>query len=163
MNGMPMPVPSTPSPLSSSMHDASPLHSFIPGLKPSFSANHKPRLRDVAAKLKRSAHAALGLAINCAVIPVAGQRTHGATFRALKVASSVATAGAESAVYDCLVVFVQLDTGYLQHVYSVFERLGYETDGDGLSDWTVLWSHVHPFTVLSRHTSNLKPHQKVST
>ena len=27
---------------------------------------HKPRLLDVAAKLKRSAHAALGLAINCA-------------------------------------------------------------------------------------------------
>jgi len=27
---------------------------------------HKPRLFDVAAQLKRSAHAALGLAINCA-------------------------------------------------------------------------------------------------
>ena len=27
---------------------------------------HKPRLLDVAAQLKRSAHAALGLAINCA-------------------------------------------------------------------------------------------------
>ena len=27
---------------------------------------HKPRLLDVAARLKRSAHAALGLAINCA-------------------------------------------------------------------------------------------------
>jgi len=27
---------------------------------------HKPRLLDVAAKLKRSAYAALGLAINCA-------------------------------------------------------------------------------------------------
>ena len=27
---------------------------------------HKPRLPDVAAKLKRSAHAALGLAISCA-------------------------------------------------------------------------------------------------
>ena len=39
----------------------------------------------------------------CAVIPVAGQRTHGTTFRALKVASQVETPGAESAVYDCLV------------------------------------------------------------
>jgi len=39
----------------------------------------------------------------CAVIPVAGQRTHGSTFRALKVSSQVATSGAESAVYDCLV------------------------------------------------------------
>jgi len=45
---------------------------------------HKPRLLDVTAQLKRSAHAALGLAVNCAVIQVAGQRTHGTTFRALK-------------------------------------------------------------------------------
>jgi len=30
------------------------------------------------------------------VIPVAGQRTHGTTFRALKVTSQVATEGAES-------------------------------------------------------------------
>ena len=32
----------------------------------------------------------------CAVIPVAGQRTHGTTFRALKVTSQVATLGARS-------------------------------------------------------------------
>ena len=43
----------------------------------------KPRLLDVAAQLNRSAHAALGLATNCAVIPVAGQRTHGTTFQHL--------------------------------------------------------------------------------
>ena len=53
--------------------------------------SHKPRLLDVAAQLKRSAHAALGLAILCAVIPVAGQRTHRTTFRALKLPSQVAT------------------------------------------------------------------------
>jgi len=66
---------------------------------------HKPRLLDVASQRKSSAHAALGLAINCvcAVIPVAVQRTHGTTFRALKVTPQVATPGAESAVYDCLV------------------------------------------------------------
>jgi len=40
----------------------------------------------------------------CAVIPVAGQRTHATTFRALKVTLQVATPGAESAVYDCLVI-----------------------------------------------------------
>jgi len=60
--------------------------------------SHKPTLLDVAAQLKRSAHAALGLAINCAQFvvfclfflslslgdePVAGQRTHGTTIRAL--------------------------------------------------------------------------------
>jgi len=64
---------------------------------------YKPRLLDVAAQLKRSAHAALGLAINCAVIPAAGQWTHGTTFQALKVTSQVAAPGAESAIYDCLV------------------------------------------------------------
>jgi len=48
---------------------------------------HKPRLLDVAAQLKRSAHAAsLGHGYKLyAVIPLAGQRTHGTTFRALKV------------------------------------------------------------------------------
>jgi len=64
---------------------------------------HKPRLLDIAAQLKRSAHAALGLAINCAVIPAAGQWTHGTTFQALKVTFQVAAPGAESAIYDCLV------------------------------------------------------------
>jgi len=39
----------------------------------------------------------------CAIIPAAGQRTHGTTFRTLKVTSQVAAPGAESAVYDCLV------------------------------------------------------------
>jgi len=39
----------------------------------------------------------------CAVIPDAGQRTQGTTFRALKVTFQMATPGAESAVYDCLV------------------------------------------------------------
>jgi len=40
----------------------------------------------------------------CAVMPVAGQRTHVTTFRALKVTSQVAASGAESAVCDCLVL-----------------------------------------------------------
>ena len=39
----------------------------------------------------------------CVVMPAAGQRTHGPTFRALKVTSCVAAPGAESAVHDCLV------------------------------------------------------------
>jgi len=54
---------------------------------------HKPRLLDVTAQLKSSAHAALGLVINCAVIPVAGQQTHGTTFRVVKVTSQVAALG----------------------------------------------------------------------
>jgi len=39
----------------------------------------------------------------CAVMPFAGQRTRGTTFRALKVTFQVATSGAESAVCDWLV------------------------------------------------------------
>jgi len=41
-----------------------------------------------------------------AVVPVAGKRTHGTTFRELKVTFRVATPGAESAVYHCLVVVI---------------------------------------------------------
>ena len=63
---------------------------------------HKPRLLDVAAQ---QCTRSLGLGYKrCAIIPVAGQRTHGTTFRTLKVASQWATPGAESAFYDCLVV-----------------------------------------------------------
>ena len=42
----------------------------------------------------------------CAVIPVAGQRTHGTTLWALKVTSQVATLGAESAICDCSILLV---------------------------------------------------------
>jgi len=64
---------------------------------------HKPRLLDVAAQCTSS----LGLGYKlCAVIPVAGKRTHGTTFRALRVTSQLATPGrgAETVVYDCLVL-----------------------------------------------------------
>jgi len=65
---------------------------------------YKPRLLDVAAQLKPSRTRSLGLGYKlCAAIPVAGQRTHGTTFRTLKVTSRVATPGAVSAVYDWLV------------------------------------------------------------
>ena len=55
------------------------------------------RRRPAEAQCTRS----LGLGCKlCAVIPVAGQWTHGTTFRSLKVTSQVATPGAESAVCD---------------------------------------------------------------
>jgi len=49
-------------------------------------------------------------------MPVANQRTHGTTFRALKVTSQVATPGAESAVYDFLVPCVDKRIGDRQNV-----------------------------------------------
>jgi len=69
---------------------------------------HRPRLLEVAALLNEAqCTRSLGLGCKlCAVIPVAGQRTHGTTFRALKVTSQVATPGAECEVYDCLVSVV---------------------------------------------------------
>ena len=65
---------------------------------------HKPRLLDVSRPAGAHCTRSLGLGYKlCAVIPVAGQRTHRTTFRALEVTSHVETPGAESAVYDCLV------------------------------------------------------------
>jgi len=83
---------------------------------------HKPRLLDVAeAQCTRS----LGLGYKmCAVIPVTGQRTHGTTFRALKVTSQVAVPGAESAVCDCLdlcllfVLYLHLCSAAVTHLCS---------------------------------------------
>jgi len=45
---------------------------------------HKPRLLDVAAQLKRSAHAALGLAINCAQYQLQANGRMGPFFGRLK-------------------------------------------------------------------------------
>ena len=56
-------------------------------------------------------------------------------------------------------MYFQVDSGYLKHVYAVFERLGFErTNG---SDWDVLWAHMYPFRVLYTNMTRLKPHQKV--
>jgi len=63
-------------------------------------------LLDVAAQLKCSAHAALALAINCTVIPVAANGRTGHFFRHFKVTFQVAALGAESAVYGYLVLFI---------------------------------------------------------
>ncbi|XP_062596927.1 probable tubulin polyglutamylase ttll-15 isoform X2 [Saccostrea cucullata] len=55
----------------------------------------------------------------------------------------------------------KLESGYLKHVFAVFERIGYVT-GDGESEFDVLWSHEYPFEQLARKISDLKPHQKVN-
>ena len=66
---------------------------------------HKPSFLDVAAADAQCTRS-LGLGYKqCVVIPFAEQRTHGTTFRALKVTSQLATPGAASAVYDCLVYY----------------------------------------------------------
>ncbi|GFO03226.1 tubulin polyglutamylase ttll4-like [Plakobranchus ocellatus] len=52
-------------------------------------------------------------------------------------------------------------TGYLKHVYRVFDKLGFVV-GEKLSDWAVLWSHDYPFITYSSDMQSLKPHQKVN-
>lgn len=54
-----------------------------------------------------------------------------------------------------------LGTGYLKHVFAVFDRIGYAV-GDSESKWDVLWSHEYPFEILSKKMADLRPHQKVN-
>ena len=56
------------------------------------------RRRRQSAEAQRTSSLGLGYKL-CALIPLAGQRTHGTTFRTLTVTSRVAATGAESAVY----------------------------------------------------------------
>jgi len=53
-----------------------------------------------------------------------------------------------------------METGYLRHVFEIFQKLGYLIVNGSNEDWDVLWSHDYPF---SRFIfSPLKDHQKVS-
>ncbi|XP_033337259.1 tubulin tyrosine ligase-like 15 [Megalopta genalis] len=53
------------------------------------------------------------------------------------------------------------DTGYLKHVVTVLDRLGFkETNND--SNWDLLWAHDYPFRVLSSNLSKLQDHQRVN-
>ena len=61
-----------------------------------------------------------------------------------------------------LFFYLQLEAGYLVHVFEMFEKLGYQivngTEGEA---WDVLWSHEYPFTRGILET-DLEPHQRVS-
>nr|XP_054758749.1 probable tubulin polyglutamylase ttll-15 [Lytechinus pictus] len=54
-----------------------------------------------------------------------------------------------------------VNSGYLKHVMSVFERAGY-IRGDAQSSWDVLWAHDYPFKELAAVMASLKPYQKVN-
>ena len=54
----------------------------------------------------------------------------------------------------------KVNSGYLDHVFIVFERLGF-TRGTNESNWDVLWAHDYPFKELKETIMNLK-HQKVN-
>ncbi|KAK4003510.1 probable tubulin polyglutamylase ttll-15 isoform X1 [Daphnia magna] len=55
----------------------------------------------------------------------------------------------------------KLESGYLEHVFTLLERAGY-IRGTFSSNWDVLWSYEYPFRVLKDHLMNLQQHQKVN-
>ncbi|XP_066279885.1 probable tubulin polyglutamylase ttll-15 [Branchiostoma lanceolatum] len=57
----------------------------------------------------------------------------------------------------------RLESGYLNHVFAVFKRIGYER-GLPESSWDVMWAHDYPFTdpKLTPYLRSMKPHQKVN-
>ena len=83
------------------------------------------------AEAQRTRSLGLGYKL-CAVIPVAGQRTHRTTFLALKVTSQVATPGAESAVYECLVWGMQVSVVVVDGVTMQERRSRITADGVGV-------------------------------
>ena len=83
------------------------------------------------AEAQRTRSLGLGYKL-CAVIPVAGQRTHRTTFLALKVTSQVATPGAESAVYECLVWGMQVSVVVVDGVTMQERRSRVTADGVGV-------------------------------
>ncbi|XP_071503433.1 probable tubulin polyglutamylase ttll-15 [Diadema antillarum] len=54
-----------------------------------------------------------------------------------------------------------VNSGYLDHVMAVFDRIGY-LQGNANSKWDVLWAHDYPFTELAAVIAKLQPHQKVN-
>ncbi|CAB3386117.1 Hypothetical predicted protein [Cloeon dipterum] len=59
---------------------------------------------------------------------------------------------------------LEIDRKHLQHVFDLFERLGFQTTDEIDSDWDVMWAHNCPFfnQTLAQIMRNLKPHQRVN-
>ncbi|XP_046642006.1 probable tubulin polyglutamylase ttll-15 [Daphnia pulicaria] len=56
----------------------------------------------------------------------------------------------------------KLDSGYLEHVFTLLERAGYVRGSIYSSDWNLLWSYEYPFRVLKDQLVNLPKHKKVN-
>ncbi|KAF2901433.1 hypothetical protein ILUMI_04757 [Ignelater luminosus] len=54
-----------------------------------------------------------------------------------------------------------VESGYLNNVFLVLNRLGFKNDPNS-TDWDLLWAHDYPFRTLYSKLINLKPHQKVN-
>nr|CAH0112389.1 unnamed protein product [Daphnia galeata] len=56
----------------------------------------------------------------------------------------------------------KLDSGYLEHVFTLLERAGYVRGRIYSSDWNLLWAYEYPFRVLKTQLVNLAKHKKVN-
>lgn len=54
-----------------------------------------------------------------------------------------------------------VESGYLNNVITILERVGYENDPN-ITDWDLLWAHDYPFRKLYSVLNNLKPHQRIN-
>ncbi|XP_071963144.1 probable tubulin polyglutamylase ttll-15 [Antedon mediterranea] len=87
------------------------------------------------------------------------QKLHMETHHAVEVYEPLSFVKRNTPVYWIHAQNIQ--TGYLDHVMAVFDRIGYIKGGHN-SDWDVLWSHDYPFTELREKISKIRPHQKVN-
>ena len=58
---------------------------------------------------------------------------------------------------------LQVDSGYLKHVFKVLGQLGYERTDLESMNWDILWAHDYPFNVLRSTIEKLRPDQMVNT
>jgi hypothetical protein len=56
----------------------------------------------------------------------------------------------------------QVDSGYLKHVFEMFDSYGFERGSLESGEWDVLWAHDYPFRVMKDKLTMLKRTQRVS-
>lgn len=52
--------------------------------------------------------------------------------------------------------------GYLNNLFTVLDRLGYERNDNNDNNWDLLWAHDYPFRTLYDDLNNLRPYQRVN-
>ncbi|KAF5308155.1 hypothetical protein FQR65_LT06335 [Abscondita terminalis] len=55
-----------------------------------------------------------------------------------------------------------VESGYLNNVFTVLGKVGYKNTSTSSDDWDLLWAHNYPFFDLYTKLKNLKSHQRVN-